>query len=109
MSGNYSLLEAYPFGAPDVSVKVGAGKKMGTGGQGVAPVEVKVAGQMDPMATAGRRRRHTKKGGQDAMTAGRRRRHTKRGGQDAMTAGRRRKHTKKGGQDAGRRHRSRKH
>ena len=88
MSGSYSLLEAYPFGAPDVSVKVGAGKKMGTGGQGVAPVEVKVAGQ-DPMA-AGRRRRHTKKGGQDA-------------------AGRKRKHTKKGGQNGARRHRSRKH
>jgi len=93
MSGPVNLLDAFPFGAPGLSVKVGGQKKMGTGGQETAPVEVKLAGQMD-MEGARRRRRHTKKGGQAAMEGARRRR----------------RHTKKGGQEgARRRHRSRKH
>lgn len=99
------VLSPFPFGATGVSVKVGGrkGRGLATGGED-APVEVTVAGQMN----GARRRRHTKKGGQE-MAAGRRRRHTKKGGQE-MAAGRRRKHTKKGGQEgARRRHRSRKH
>jgi hypothetical protein len=111
MSGPVNLLDAFPFGGAGLSVKVGGQKKLGTGGQESAPIELKVAGQMD-MEGARRRRRHTKKGGQAAMEgARRRRRHTKKGGQDAMEgARRRRKHTKKGGQEgARRRHRSRRH
>ena len=106
MSGPVNLLDAFPFGGAGVSVKVGGQKKLGTGGQEAAPIEVKVAGQMD-MEGARRRRRHTKKGGQAAMEGARRRKHTKKGGQEGA---RRRKHTKKGGQEgARRRHRSRKH
>ena len=45
-------------------------------------------------ATGGRRRRHTRRGG-DEMVAGRRRRHSRRGG-DEMVAGRRRR---RGGAD----------
>jgi hypothetical protein len=101
MSGPVNLLDAYPFGGAGVSVKVGGQKKLGTGGQDMTPpVEVKVAGQMEG---ARRRRRHTKKGGQEGA---RRRKHTKKGGQEGA---RRRKHTKKGGQEGARRHRSRKH
>jgi hypothetical protein len=86
MSGPVNLLDAFPFGGAGVSVKVGGRKgRLGTGGQ-EPETEVTVAPAMD---MGGRRRRHTKKGGQEA--------------------GRRRKHTKKGGQEAGRRHRSRKH
>jgi hypothetical protein len=121
MSGPVNLLDAFPFGGSGVSVKVGGQKKLGTGGQEMAPVEVKVAGQMDMegarrrrrrggMSMEGaRRRRHTKKGGQAAMEgARRRRRHTKKGGQAAMEGARRRK-SKKGGMEGARRHRSRKH
>lgn len=42
-------------------------------------------------ATGGRRRRHTRKGGEEAAVAGRRRRHSRRGGEEAMVAGRRRR------------------
>jgi len=79
-----------------VSVAVSGGRRRsrrhryGVGGEEPA-VEVSVAGQMEGMEGA-RRRRRSRKAGQDEMAAGRRRRHRK-AGQTAKVAGRRhRKH-----------------
>lgn len=112
MSGT-DPLSPLPFGADGGAPKL-AGRRRHHG-LGVGRGEEMMAGEdamMAPAApapaaaVAGRRRRHTARGGVDA---GRRRKHSRRAGEDAAVAGRRhrRSHSARG-LDAGRR-RSRRH
>ena len=98
-----------------VSVAVSGGRRRsrrhryGVGGEEPA-VEVSVAGQMEGMEGARRRRRSRKAGQSEGMEGARRRRRSHKAGQSAaseMAAGRRRRHRKAGqtAKVAGRRHR----
>ena len=100
--------------APVVEVKLTGGRRRRHGVGGEEPSVEVVAGQAPDVAEAmeaGRRRRRSRRAGQESeMVAGRRRR-SRRAGQ-TMEAGRRRRHRKAGQtakMTAGRRHRSRKH
>lgn len=97
--------------APVVEVKLTGGRRRRHGVGGEEPAVEVVAGEPAAVADAmeaGRRRRRSRRAGQEAMEAGRRRRRSRRAGQDAaVTAGRRRRHRKAGqtAKVAGRRHR----
>ena len=108
MSGT-DPLSPLPFGADGGAPKLAGRRRhhglgVGRGAEMPAGEDAMMAPAAPAAAVAGRRRRHTARGGVDA---GRRRKHSRRAGQDAAVAGRRRSHSARG-LDAGRR-RSRRH
>ena len=94
-------LDPLPLGAgSDAKLSGGRHRRsrhLGLGVGGVGEIPDDETAMMPPAPASAGRRRHTARGGVDA---GRRRKHSRRAGQDAAVAGRRRKHSRRAGESA---------